>query len=157
MEKLMNMFNGPTTEIQAKEVQETRKFSGHCRLYVGNIPNDLTEDEFVNLFTPFGETSEHFVNRDKNFGFIKMVRTSGYYPTVDGMWSFIDFVVMTCTGLPFQRREGKEWAGPDACSWEESEGSLCPARGHRQDQEPVCVGLERTLGEGHVHLWRRKH
>lgn len=72
MEKLMNMFNGPTTEIQAKEVQETRKFSGHCRLYVGNIPNDLTEDEFVNLFTPFGETSEHFVNRDKNFGFIKM-------------------------------------------------------------------------------------
>ncbi|CAG0916653.1 unnamed protein product [Notodromas monacha] len=72
MEKLSMAFNGPTTDIQAKDVMETRKFTGHCRLYVGNIPNDLTEEEFIGLFSPFGETSEPFINREKLFAFIKM-------------------------------------------------------------------------------------
>ncbi|CAG0912861.1 unnamed protein product [Notodromas monacha] len=72
MEKLAMSFNGSTADIPAKEVVETRKFNGHCRLYVGNIPNDMTNEELSELFSSFGETSEPFVNREKMFAFIKM-------------------------------------------------------------------------------------
>lgn len=49
-----------------------RKFSNRCRLFVGNIM-DMSEEEFTKMFEKYGEYSEAYVNKDKAFGFIKMV------------------------------------------------------------------------------------
>ncbi|XP_033741112.1 non-POU domain-containing octamer-binding protein-like isoform X2 [Pecten maximus] len=52
--------------------KEDLKFTGRCRLFVGNLTPDITEDEFKAMFTKFGEISELFVNGAKGFGFIRM-------------------------------------------------------------------------------------
>lgn len=67
----INAFQGPTHELPPIDMTE-KKFNGRNRLYVGNLSNDITEEEFVELFKPFGETSEVFINKEKNFGFIKL-------------------------------------------------------------------------------------
>lgn len=53
--------------------KEKKKFTGRCRLFVGNITPDTTEEEFKDLFKPFGEINECFVNGSKGFGFIRLV------------------------------------------------------------------------------------
>ncbi|XP_021352601.1 non-POU domain-containing octamer-binding protein-like isoform X2 [Mizuhopecten yessoensis] len=52
--------------------KEDPKFTGRCRLFVGNLTPDITEEEFRGMFTKFGEISELFVNGAKGFGFIRM-------------------------------------------------------------------------------------
>ncbi|KAK2120885.1 hypothetical protein P7K49_002271 [Saguinus oedipus] len=42
-----------------------------CRLFVGNLSADITEDEFKRLFAKYGEPGEVFINKGKGFGFIK--------------------------------------------------------------------------------------
>lgn len=59
---------------QSEEPKEPKKFTGRCRLFVGNITPDVTEEQFKELFTPFGEVSELFVNAARGFGFIRLVR-----------------------------------------------------------------------------------
>ena len=54
--------------------KEPKKFTGRCRLFVGNITPDTTEEQFKEMFTPYGEVSEVFVNAAKGFGFIRLVR-----------------------------------------------------------------------------------
>ena len=46
---------------------------GRSRLFVGNIPSDLTQDEFQRLFNNYGELVEYYVNPSRGFGFIKLV------------------------------------------------------------------------------------
>lgn len=50
-----------------------KTFTQRCRLFVGNIPLHLPEEEFVKLFSKYGKTSEVFINRDRGFGFIRLV------------------------------------------------------------------------------------
>lgn len=50
-----------------------KKFSGRCRLFVANMNNNTTENELRNMFTPYGETGEVYINKDKGFGFIRLV------------------------------------------------------------------------------------
>ncbi|XP_050313385.1 hrp65 protein-like isoform X2 [Anthonomus grandis grandis] len=69
-EKIMG-FQGPTFELPPMDMTE-KKFNGRNRLYVGNIGSDVTEEDLVEHFKVFGETSEVFLNKDKNFGFIKL-------------------------------------------------------------------------------------
>ncbi|XP_071448982.1 hrp65 protein-like isoform X2 [Hetaerina americana] len=64
-------LSGPTHDLPPQDVRE-KKFSGRCRLYVGNLTNDVTEEEINGMFTTYGETSEVFVNKDKNFAFIRL-------------------------------------------------------------------------------------
>lgn len=52
--------------------QAEKKFTGRCRLFCGNLPSDMTEAEFKELFKKFGETGECFVNTQRSFGFIKL-------------------------------------------------------------------------------------
>lgn len=40
---------------------------------MGNLPADITEDEFKRLFAKYGEPGEVFINKGKGFGFIKLV------------------------------------------------------------------------------------
>ncbi|XP_013782279.1 non-POU domain-containing octamer-binding protein-like isoform X1 [Limulus polyphemus] len=69
-ERLANV-SGPTTNLQTKE-GEPKKFTGRCRLFVGNLPPNTTEEDFKKMFEPFGETAEVFLNNQKAFGFIKL-------------------------------------------------------------------------------------
>lgn len=39
---------------------------------MGNLPADITEDEFKRLFAKYGEPGEVFINKGKGFGFIKL-------------------------------------------------------------------------------------
>lgn len=52
-----------------------RKFSNRCRLFIGNII-DITEEEFKKMFDKYGEYSEAYINKEKSFGFIKMVKNN---------------------------------------------------------------------------------
>ncbi|KAJ8983887.1 hypothetical protein NQ317_000923 [Molorchus minor] len=60
-----------TFEIPAVSMIE-KKFNGRNRLYIGNIGSEVTEDDITDLFKPYGETAEIFLNKEKNFGFIKV-------------------------------------------------------------------------------------
>ena len=50
-----------------------KKFTGRCRLFVGNLPTDTSEEEFKKMFEPYGESTEVFLNAARGFGFIRMV------------------------------------------------------------------------------------
>lgn len=64
-------LQGPLFDLPPMEQSEV-KFNGRSRLYIGNLTNDVTEEEIMKMFSPFGEASELFLNKEKNFGFIKM-------------------------------------------------------------------------------------
>ena len=49
-----------------------RKFSGRCRLFVGNLLS-CEETELREMFEKYGEVAEVFVNKEKGFGFVRMV------------------------------------------------------------------------------------
>lgn len=51
-----------------------KTFTQRCRLFVGNLPSDMTEEDFKKLFSKYGEANEVFINRDRGFGFIRLVR-----------------------------------------------------------------------------------
>lgn len=69
-QKLRNL-QGPTHELPPVEYAEV-KFSGRNRLYVGNLPQDVKEEDLRDWFKPYGEINEAFVNNDKNFAFLKV-------------------------------------------------------------------------------------
>lgn len=50
-----------------------KTYTQRCRLFVGNLPADITEEEFKRLFAKYGEPGEVFINKGKGFGFIKLV------------------------------------------------------------------------------------
>jgi RNA recognition motif-containing protein len=54
-------------------------------LFVGNLPADITEDEFKRLFAKYGEPGEVFINKGKGFGFIKLVSVIGFFPQYWGL------------------------------------------------------------------------
>ncbi|XP_049784561.1 hrp65 protein-like [Schistocerca cancellata] len=61
----------PTHDLPPMDTTE-KKFSGRCRLYIGNLTADVTDDEIREMFSPYGEVAEQFVNKEKNFAFIRM-------------------------------------------------------------------------------------
>ena len=71
MERIMAIA-GPTHDLPAHDMEE-KKFNSRSRLYVGNLTNDVTEEELTNMFLPYGETTELFLNKEKNFAFLKIV------------------------------------------------------------------------------------
>lgn len=52
-----------------------KRYTQRCRLFIGNLPNDITEEAFKKLFAKYGEPSEVFINKGKGFGFIRLVRS----------------------------------------------------------------------------------
>ncbi|KAG9355609.1 hypothetical protein JZ751_000447, partial [Albula glossodonta] len=49
-----------------------KTYTQRCRLFVGNLPSDITDEEFKKLFQKYGEPSEIFINNIKGFGFIRL-------------------------------------------------------------------------------------
>lgn len=61
-----------TLDLKSFRRPGEKTFTQRCRLFVGNLPTDLTEDEFIKLFAKYGEANEVFINRDRGFGFIRL-------------------------------------------------------------------------------------
>ena len=70
LERLQTV-QGPTTELPSLDTQGI-KFSGRSRLYIGNLSNDITEENLKEMLSPYGEVGEVFYNRDKKFAFLRM-------------------------------------------------------------------------------------
>ena len=64
--------NGPGAEGGPTPKKE-KKFTNRSRLFVGNLPRDMSETELKKLFEPYGEVQEVFHQKEKNFGFVRMV------------------------------------------------------------------------------------
>ncbi|XP_040196481.1 paraspeckle component 1 isoform X3 [Rana temporaria] len=63
---------GVTIDIKSFLKPGEKSYTQRCRLFVGNLPTDITENEFKKLFDKYGEPSEVFINRDRGFGFIRL-------------------------------------------------------------------------------------
>ena len=64
---------GAGTSGEAGDARKERKFSNKARLFVGNLPRDFSEEELRKLFEQHGEVQEVFLNKEKSFGFVRMV------------------------------------------------------------------------------------
>ncbi len=71
LEKLATLSNS-TAELQIRSFTET-KFSGRSRLYVGNLGNDIVEQDLKEHFSAYGEIAEVFLNKEKGFAFVRLV------------------------------------------------------------------------------------
>lgn len=67
----LRMLQGPLMDLPPIEAEEI-KFSGRNRLYIGNLTNDVCEEELVELFKPYGDISEIFMNKEKNYAFVRV-------------------------------------------------------------------------------------
>ncbi|XP_064609918.1 paraspeckle component 1-like isoform X2 [Liolophura sinensis] len=52
--------------------REEKKFTMRCRLFVGNLTAETSEEEFKSMFEPFGELSEVYLNPQRGFGFCRL-------------------------------------------------------------------------------------
>ncbi|CAB0003658.1 unnamed protein product [Nesidiocoris tenuis] len=72
-ERLLMTMGGSTADLPPQTEEDgEKKFNNKTRLYVGNLHPETTIDEFAGLFTKYGETSEAYINKEKNFGFIRL-------------------------------------------------------------------------------------
>lgn len=70
--KAAESFNGQAfTESQLMDELPKKKFTGRCRLFVGNLPNEVKEDELKELFKPHGDIAECYLS-GKGFAFLRM-------------------------------------------------------------------------------------
>ncbi|KAK3872549.1 hypothetical protein Pcinc_015163 [Petrolisthes cinctipes] len=67
----LKQLAGPLIDLPPRE-EAVRKFSNHCRLWVGNLPLDIKEDDVKELFKPFGEFDEVYFDKNKGFAFVRM-------------------------------------------------------------------------------------
>ncbi|XP_075054972.1 paraspeckle component 1 [Mixophyes fleayi] len=63
---------GVTVDIRSLLKPGEKSYTQRCRLFVGNLPTDITEEDFKKLFDKYGVPSEVFINRDRGFGFIRL-------------------------------------------------------------------------------------
>ncbi|XP_029942195.1 paraspeckle component 1 isoform X2 [Salarias fasciatus] len=49
-----------------------KTFTQRARLYVGGLPPDVSEEQFKDMFSKYGEVNEVFINRERGFGFIRL-------------------------------------------------------------------------------------
>lgn len=62
-----------TLDITSFRKPGEKTFTQRSRLFVGNLPVDITEDDFTNMFAKYGKCNEVYINRDRGFGFIRLV------------------------------------------------------------------------------------
>ena len=75
---------------------KAKKYSVKARLFVGNLPKDTSQDVVKEMFQQFGEVREAFVQREKNFGFIRMVSSMF---GMEGWWGLC-LVSDQCPSMP---------------------------------------------------------
>lgn len=71
-----NELREVTLDLKSFRRPGEKTFTQRCRLFVGNLPTDITEEDFRKLFAKYGEANEVFINRDRGFGFIRLVSST---------------------------------------------------------------------------------
>ncbi|XP_010775216.1 paraspeckle component 1-like, partial [Notothenia coriiceps] len=61
-----------TLDINSFRKPGEKTFTQRSRLFVGNLPVDIPEEEFKDMFAKYGNISEVFINRERGFGFIRL-------------------------------------------------------------------------------------
>ncbi|XP_068167248.1 non-POU domain-containing octamer-binding protein [Antennarius striatus] len=61
-----------TLDLQSFRKPGEKTFTQRSRLFVGNLPTGVTEDDLDKLFAKYGKASEIFVNKERGFGFIRL-------------------------------------------------------------------------------------
>ncbi|XP_047432615.1 paraspeckle component 1 [Mugil cephalus] len=61
-----------TLDITSFRKPGEKTFTQRCRLFVGSLPVDISEEEFKNMFAKYGNVNEVFINRERGFGFIRL-------------------------------------------------------------------------------------
>lgn len=61
-----------TLDPQSFRKPGEKTFTQRSRLFVGNLPTGVTEEELEKLFAKYGKASEIFVNKERGFGFIRL-------------------------------------------------------------------------------------
>ncbi|KAK0416904.1 hypothetical protein QR680_012744 [Steinernema hermaphroditum] len=80
------LSGAPLTEDQLMMELPKKKFTGRCRLFVGNLTNDTTEVELKEMFAPHGDISECYIS-GKGFAFLRMdtrAHAESAKETIDG-------------------------------------------------------------------------
>jgi len=67
----LKQIAGPQVDLPPRD-ETIRKFSNHCRLWIGNLPLDISEDDVRELFKPYGEFDEVYFDKNKGFAFVRM-------------------------------------------------------------------------------------
>jgi len=67
-DKVMQM-SGPQIDLPPMEFTE-KKFNANSRLFVGNLPRDLQEEELREMFTKYGELGQFYFNKEGSYAFI---------------------------------------------------------------------------------------
>lgn len=62
-----------TVDLRSFRKPGEKTFTQRSRLFVGNIPQNMTEEEFKNMFAKYGDVNEVFVNGERGFGLIRLV------------------------------------------------------------------------------------
>lgn len=62
-----------TVDLRSFRKPGEKTFTQRSRLFVGNLPQNMTEEEFKNMFAKFGDVNEVFVNGERGFGLIRLV------------------------------------------------------------------------------------
>lgn len=60
-------------------VVKEKKFTNRARLFIGNLSRSVTEDDLMKLFEPFGEVTQPFIEKERSYGFIRMVRQTSLF------------------------------------------------------------------------------
>ncbi|KAF6733338.1 Paraspeckle component 1 [Oryzias melastigma] len=61
-----------TFDITSFRKPGEKSFTQRSRLFVGSLPQDISEEEFKNMFAKYGNIGEVFINRERGFGFIRL-------------------------------------------------------------------------------------
>ncbi|XP_056137328.1 non-POU domain-containing octamer-binding protein [Lampris incognitus] len=68
----LNPNEALTIDLQNFRKPGEKAYSQRSRLFVGNLPTGVTEQEVEKLFSKYGKPSEIFINKDRGFGFIRL-------------------------------------------------------------------------------------
>ncbi|KAL4649218.1 non-POU domain-containing octamer-binding protein-like [Arapaima gigas] len=61
-----------TIDLQSFKKPGEKTYTQRSRLFVGNLPAGVTEQEVENLFSKYGKPAEIFVNKERGFGFVRL-------------------------------------------------------------------------------------
>uniref|UniRef100_A0A672YB31 RRM domain-containing protein n=1 Tax=Sphaeramia orbicularis TaxID=375764 RepID=A0A672YB31_9TELE len=61
-----------TLDLQSFRKPGEKTFTQRSRLFVGNLPNGVTEEDLEKLFSKYGKANEVFINKERGFGFIRL-------------------------------------------------------------------------------------
>ncbi|KAJ8348825.1 hypothetical protein SKAU_G00274140 [Synaphobranchus kaupii] len=61
-----------TIDLQSFRKPGEKAYTQRSRLFVGNLPPGVSEEEVEKLFSKYGKSSEIFIHKDRGFGFIRL-------------------------------------------------------------------------------------